>query len=432
MATVTTDRSVALFERALALIPGGVNSPVRAFGSVGGTPRFIARARGCYLWDVDGNRLIDAVGSWGPMILGHAHPVVLEAVSSALASGTSFGAPTELESELAERVLERYPGCQRVRFVNSGTEATMSALRLARGATGRDLTVKFEGNYHGHADALLVAAGSGALTTGVPSSDGVPEAVAGTTLVASYNDLDAVAALFERFPDQIAAVILEPVAGNMGVVPPAAGFLEGLRDLTRSHGTLLIADEVMTGFRLAPGGAVERYGIDADLVCWGKIVGGGLPVGAYGGPAELMDQISPVGRVYQAGTLSGNPLAMAAGIATLGCMADLPDLYCTLERRGAALEAGLLEAARGADVAVTINRVGSMLTVFFTDIPVVDLPSARAADEAAFGRWFHGLLARGVYWPPSPFEAAFLSYAHEDAEVEVLIETAAAAFCKVT
>ncbi len=428
METTPTGRSADLFARALELIPGGVNSPVRAFGSVGGTPRFIARAEGCYLWDADGNRLLDTVGSWGPMILGHAHPAVLEAVADALASGTSFGAPTELELELAEQVLARYPSCQRVRFVNSGTEATMSALRLARGATGRDLIVKFEGNYHGHADGLLVAAGSGALTTGVPSSAGVPESVAANTLVARYNDLDSVAALFERRPDAIAAVILEPVAGNMGVVAPADGFLEGLRALTRDHGALLVVDEVMTGFRLAPGGAVERYAIDADLVCWGKIVGGGLPVGAYGGAAELMDQVSPLGRVYQAGTLSGNPLAMAAGLATLQSIKVLPDFYLTLERRGAALEAGLLEAARVAGVTATVNRVGSMLTVFFGAGPVTDLTTAQAADGALFGRWFHGLLARGVYWPPSPFEAAFLSYAHGDEAIEVLVDAAQEAF----
>ncbi len=428
METTTTGRSADLFARALELIPGGVNSPVRAFGSVGGTPRFIARAEGCYLWDEDGNRLLDTVGSWGPMILGHAHPAVLEAVADALASGTSFGAPTELELELAEQVLARYPSCQRVRFVNSGTEATMSALRLARGATGRDLIVKFEGNYHGHADGLLVAAGSGALTTGVPSSAGVPESVAANTLVARYNDLGSVAALFERRPDAIAAVILEPVAGNMGVVAPADGFLEGLRALTRDHGALLVVDEVMTGFRLALGGAVERYAIDADLVCWGKIVGGGLPVGAYGGAAELMGQVSPVGKVYQAGTLSGNPLAMAAGLATLQSIKVLPDFYLTLERRGAALEAGLLEAARVAGVTATVNRVGSMLTVFFGAGPVTDLTTAQAADGALFGRWFHGLLARGVYWPPSPFEAAFLSYAHSDEAIEVLVDAAQEAF----
>jgi glutamate-1-semialdehyde 2,1-aminomutase len=431
VATNENYRSAALFQRALRLIPGGVNSPVRAFGSVGGTPRFIDRAEGPYLWDADGNRLIDVVGSWGPMILGHAHPEVLEAITRVLASGTSFGAPTELELELAERVLQYYPDCERVRFVNSGTEATMSALRLARGNTGRDLTIKFEGNYHGHADALLVAAGSGALTTGVPSSDGVPAAVAGTTLVATYNDLDSVRALFERWPDSIAAVIVEPVAGNMGVVPPAPGFLDGLRELTLAHGTLLVIDEVMTGFRIAPGGAIQHYGIDADLVCWGKILGGGLPVGAYGGSAKLMDKISPVGRVYQAGTLSGNPLAMAAGIATLDAVAALPELYETLEMRGAALEAGLREGAQSAGANITINRVGSMLTVFFTKEPVANMAGAQKGDQIIFGRWFHALLTLGVYWPPSPFEAAFLSYAHEDSDIEAIVGSAAIAFRQV-
>ena len=408
-----------------------MNSPVRAFGSVGGTPRFIDRAKGSYLWDADGNKFIDVVGSWGPMILGHAHPTVLEAIKRVLANGTSFGAPTELELELAERVLRNYPNCERIRFVNSGTEATMSALRLARGHTGRDLTIKFEGNYHGHADSLLVAAGSGALTTGVPSSDGVPAAVAGTTLVATYNDLDSVRNLFERWPDRIAAVIVEPVAGNMGVVPPNSGFLDGLRAITLAHGSLLVVDEVMTGFRLAPGGAIERYCIDADLVCWGKILGGGLPVGAYGGSANLMDNISPVGRVYQAGTLSGNPLAMAAGIATLDAVASLPELYETLDGRGADLEAGLLDGAKSAGKKVTINRVGSMLTVFFTEGPVNNMAGAQSGDQNAFGRWFHALLALGVYWPPSPYEAAFLSHAHEDSDIEKIVELATLAFHEV-
>ena len=313
---MNTTTSEALFARATQLLPGGVNSPVRAFGSVGGTPRFIAAAKGVTLTDADGNTYLDAIGSWGPMILGHAHPQVVAAVQEAAQHGTSFGAPTSRELELAEHVLARYPGCERVRFVNSGTEATMSAIRVARGATGRDFIVKFAGNYHGHADGLLVAAGSGAMTTGVPSSAGVPADTAKTTLVAQYNDLDSVRELFAARPDEIAAVILEPVVGNMGVVVPTTEFLSGLRELTREHGALLIADEVMTGFRLARGGAVERFSIDADLVCWGKIIGGGLPVGAYGGPARVMDQVSPAGKVYQAGTLSGNPLAMAAGIAT--------------------------------------------------------------------------------------------------------------------
>ena len=423
---VTTSR--ALFERAQTLIPGGVNSPVRAFGGVGGTPLFIDRAQGSRLWDEDGNEYVDCVGSWGPMILGHAHPHVLSAVGAALRGGTSFGAPTRRELQLAELVLDKYPGCERVRFVNSGTEATMSALRLARGATGRDYIVKFAGNYHGHADALLVAAGSGALTTGVPASAGVPPDTAKTTLVAEYNDLGSVQRLFEQHPDDIAALIFEPVVGNMGVVVPGKEFLTGLREVTNRYGALLIADEVMTGFRLAPGGAVERFDIDADLVCWGKIIGGGLPVGAYGGKAAIMDQVSPVGKVYQAGTLSGNPLAMAAGIATLETIQATPDFYEVLEARTERLEQGLNRAAAQTGVPVTVNRVGSMITVFFTDREVIDLTSASTTDTERFGRWFHGLLQRGVYWPPSAFEAAFFSYAHSEADIDAVINAAHAAF----
>jgi glutamate-1-semialdehyde 2,1-aminomutase len=365
------------------------------------------------------------------MILGHAHPAVVAAVGAAAATGTSFGAPTERELLLAERVLELYPGCDRIRFVNSGTEATMSALRVARGATGRDRIVKFAGNYHGHADALLVAAGSGAMTTGVPSSAGVPASVAATTLVAEYNDLASVEALFAEHPDDIAAVIFEPVVGNMGVVEPTPAFLAGLRSVTRQHGALLVADEVMTGFRLAPGGAVERYAIDADLVCWGKIIGGGLPVGAYGGKQHVMDQVSPLGPVYQAGTLSGNPLAMAAGLATLEEVGRTHDLYPTLEARGAQLEAGLRAGADAAGVAVQVNRVGSMITVFFADRPVTDFASADRVDRDAFRVWFHGMLDRGVYWPASPFEAAFLSYAHSELDIGTMIGSAEAAFAEV-
>jgi glutamate-1-semialdehyde 2,1-aminomutase len=415
---MNTSVSQELFARASSAIPGGVNSPVRAFGAVGGTPRFIERAKGSRVWDVDGNEYIDLVGSWGPMILGHGHPDVVAALEGALANGVSFGAPTRLEVELAELVLSLYPSCERVRFVNSGTEATMSALRLARGATGRDLIVKFAGNYHGHADSLLVAAGSGALTTGVPSSAGVPAATAKTTLVARYNDLDSVRELFYSSPDGIAAVILEPVVGNMGVVAPTPGFIDGLRDLTREHGALLVVDEVMTGFRLAPGGAVERFGLEPDLVCWGKIIGGGLPVGAYGGSAALMDQVSPLGPVYQAGTLSGNPLAMAAGIATLRAIAASKDLYQVLETHGERLERRLREAAERASVPAAVNRVGSMLTLFFNPGPVFDHETASASDLAAFRRFFHGLLARGVYWPASQFEAAFLGYAHSAQDIE--------------
>lgn len=430
--TQSTQTSQKLFARASELIPGGVNSPVRAFGSVGGIPRFIERAQGAYLWDADGNQYIDGIGSWGPMIMGHTHPHVLDAINKAATTGTSFGAPTEREITLAELVLAKYPSCERVRFVNSGTEATMSALRVARGATGRDYIVKFAGNYHGHGDALLVAAGSGAMTTGVPSSAGVPEDTAKTTLVAEYNDLDSVRALFDAHPEQIAAVIFEPVVGNMGVVVPTADFLQGLRQLTREQGALLIADEVMTGFRLAPGGAVERLNIDPDLVCWGKIIGGGLPVGAYGGKAAVMDHVSPVGKVYQAGTLSGNPLAMAAGIATMALINSTPDLYDILEARTKQLEHGLTQAASDAGITVTINRIGSMITVFFTDHAVTSFTTASATDTDMFKRWFHGLLSRGVYWPASNYEAAFFSYAHTKQDIDAIIEAAAAAFKDLT
>jgi glutamate-1-semialdehyde 2,1-aminomutase len=423
-----TTTSQQLFSKAQTLIPGGVNSPVRAFGSVGGTPRFIARAKGSKLWDVDGNEYIDAIGSWGPMILGHAHPVVLEAINKAAQDGTSFGAPTRREIELAELVLSRYGGCERIRFVNSGTEAAMSAIRVARGATGRDYIIKFAGNYHGHADALLVAAGSGAMTTGVPSSAGVPADTAKTTLVARYNDLDSVKKLFEARPSEIAAVALEPVVGNMGVVIPTSEFLTGLRELTKQYGAKLLVDEVMTGFRLARGGAIEHLNIDADLVCWGKIIGGGLPVGAYGGKAEIMDHVSPVGKVYQAGTLSGNPLAMAAGIATLQEMDKLSDLYEVLEARTARLEQGLREGAKDAGIPVTINRVGSMITVFFTDKAVTDFESASTTNTEMFKVWFHGMLERGIYWPASNYEAAFLSYAHSDQDIDTMIQAARESF----
>jgi glutamate-1-semialdehyde 2,1-aminomutase len=425
MTAPITTRSAQAFERAQRVMPGGVSSPVRAFGAVGGTPRFIARADGPYLYDLDGNRLVDLVGSWGPMILGHRHPRVVAALEAALADGTSFGAPTERETELAERIAVRVPAAERVRFVNSGTEATMSALRLARGATGRDLIVKFAGHYHGHADGLLVAAGSGAATTGVPSSAGVPAAAAALTLVAPFNDVAALEAVFTAHGDDVAAVILEPVAGNMGVVEPAPGFLDAVRRLTRAHGALMVVDEVMTGFRLARGGAVERYHLEPDLVCWGKVVGGGLPVGAYGGPAALMDQVSPLGTVYQAGTLSGNPLAMAAGIATFDVIDDTPEFYEVLERRSARLADGLRSAAAAAGVAAVVNRVGSMLTLFFSSTPVRDFADAAASDQVAFGRFFHGLLARGVAYPPSAFEAAFVSAALDDALIDTVVAAAA-------
>lgn len=420
--------SARLFERATRVMPGGVSSPVRAFGSVGGTPPFIARGVGSRLWDVDSNQYVDLVGSWGPLILGHAHPAVVAAARDALEDGTSFGAPTEREVRLAELVLDRYPGCERLRFVNSGTEATMSALRVARAATKRDTLVKMSGNYHGHADSFLVAAGSGALTTGVPASAGVPADLVRHTVVAPYNDLPAVEALLNAHSGEVAAVIVEPVVGNMGVVAPEPGYHEGLRELTRRHGALLIVDEVMTGFRLSRGGAVERFGLEPDLVTWGKVIGGGLPVGAYGGRAELMDRVSPIGDVYQAGTLSGNPVAMAAGIATLEAIDAVPDFYGALEGRSAGLEQGLSAAAARAGVPVTINRVGSMLTVFFTDEPVTDLASAQRSDARRFAAWFTALLANGVYWPPSAFEAAFVSAAHTALDVEQVVDAASAAF----
>jgi len=425
------ERSRALYERALRLMPGGVSSPVRAFRAVGGTPVFMARGEGSSVWDVDGNEYVDMVGAWGPHLLGHSPPAVVAAAREALADGVAFGAPSERELRLAELVIDRYVQCERVRFVNSGTEATMSALRLARAATGRDAFVKLAGNYHGHADAFLVAAGSGALTTGVPASAGVPAAVARDTLVAPYNDLDALGALFAARGPEIAAVILEPVVGNMGVVPPAGGYLEGVRALTREHGALLIVDEVMTGFRLARAGAVERFGLEPDLVTWGKVIGGGFPVGAYGGPAALMDRVSPAGEVYQAGTLSGNPVAMAAGAAALEAIDAEPGLYPHLEETAAALERGLAAAAAAAGEAVTVNRVGSMVTVFFTAGPVRDLDGAKRSDTARFARWFHGLLARGVYWPPSQFEAAFVSAAHTEADVQAVVAAAEAAFAEL-
>lgn len=426
-----TRRSIELFEEASALIPGGVNSPVRAFKGVGGTPPFIARAKGAYLWDADGNRYLDAVGSWGPMILGHARDEIVEAVQHAAAGGTSFGAPTEGEVRLAETVLARVPQFDRIRFVNSGTEATMSALRVARAVTKRPLVLKFAGNYHGHSDGLLVDAGSGLLTTGQPSSAGVPGQVADLTLVAPYNNPVALRELLLARGEDLAAIIFEPVVGNMGVVEPLPEFLDVLQEARSEHGVLLVADEVMSGFRVARGGALERYGIAADLAAYGKIIGGGLPVGAYAGTAQVMDYVSPVGPVYQAGTLSGNPLAMAAGQATFEAMDAVADLYGQLEGIGARVESILAHAAERHAVRVVINRVGSMITVFFTQKPVVDLASASATDTAAFSRWFHGLLSQGVYWPASNFEAAFLSTEIGDEEFELLADAADFAFAQV-
>jgi len=423
-------KSLAAFEHAKRWIPGGVNSPARAFGAVGGTPPFIARGRGAYLWDIDGNRYIDYVGSWGPMILGHCHPRVVAAVGEALAKGTSFGAPTEAETRLAELIVEIVPSVEKVRLVNSGTEAVMSALRLARGYTGRAKIVKFAGCYHGHVDSLLVAAGSSAATLGVPSSPGVPAAVAEDTLVLRYNDADQVRDAFRRLGDQIAAVIVEPVAGNMGCVPGTREFLQALRDVTAQTGAVLIFDEVMSGFRVTLGGAQSLYGITPDLTTLGKIIGGGLPVGAYGGRAEIMNHILPAGKVFQAGTLSGNPLATAAGIATLEVLRET-DPFPALDRASEHLAEGLRAAAEEAGVPCSIGRCGAMLTLFFTPQPVTDWDTAAACDTAAFARFFHAMLDRGVYLPCSQFEAMFLSVAHGDEDVDATIAAARESFREV-
>jgi glutamate-1-semialdehyde 2,1-aminomutase len=413
-------RSDELFTEARRYLPGGVDSPVRAFKAVGGSPVFVARGDGSRVWDEDGNEFIDYVCSWGPLILGHAHPNIVQALKQAAERGTSFGAPTELETRLAGMVCEALPSVDMVRFVNSGTEAAMSALRLARAYTGKDKIIKFDGCYHGHNDGLLARAGSGVATLGLPDSPGVPSGYTQSTLVAPYNDLDAVRRLFEHHPD-IAAVIVEPVAANMGVVPPQPGFLEGLRELTRSSGALLIFDEVITGFRMAYGGAQGLYGVMPDLTCLGKVIGGGLPVGAYGGRADIMRMVAPEGPVYQAGTLSGNPLAMTAGIETLKVLRQ-GDVYAEIERKSARLEEGIAAAVSRAGVPVYISRVGSLLTAFFTAGPVTEYESARSADTKRFGQFFRGLLERGVYWPPSQFEAAFVSLAHSDDDIEATIE----------
>jgi glutamate-1-semialdehyde 2,1-aminomutase len=425
-----TAHSEALFDRARQLIPGGVNSPVRAFKAVGGRPIFIERGTGAYLYDADGNRYIDYVCSWGPLILGHAHPRVVEAITSAAARGSSFGAPTAAEVRLAELVVEAMPSVELVRFVNSGTEATMSALRVARAFTGRNRIVKFAGGYHGHADMLLVAAGSGALTLGVPDSPGVPPGATAATLVAPYNDLAAVRALFDQYPDEIAAVIVEPVAGNMGCVPPQPGFLAGLRALTRAAGAVLIFDEVMTGFRVAYGGAQALYGVTPDMTCLGKIVGGGLPAAAYGGRRDILSLVAPAGPVYQAGTLSGNPLAMAAGIAQLELLRE-PGTYERLERLSAALAEGIGMAARAAGMPLYQTRVGSMFCAFFTPGPVTDEASAKTADTRAFATYFRAMLERGVYLAPSQFEAGFVSLAHTDEDIARTVAAAGVALAQV-
>ena len=403
-------QSELLFGRAQQYIPGGVNSPVRAFRSVGGTPVFMARANGSSLYDVDGNEYIDYIGSWGPMILGHRPPEVIEALANVLEIGTSFGAPTGREVELAELIIDAVPSVEMVRLVNSGTEATMSALRVARGFTGRTLTIKFEGCYHGHVDSLLVKAGSGMATLGIPDTAGVPKAFADTTIAVPFNDLDAVEAAFRERGDDIAAVIVEPVAGNMGCVAPRPGFLEGLRRLTQQYGALLIFDEVMTGFRLSYGGAQELFGVTPDLTTLGKIIGGGLPMAAYGGRAEIMKKVAPVGPIYQAGTLSGNPLAVTAGIAMLLYLDSHPEVYAAINQRTAQLTANVPEG-------VSVNRVGSMFTFFMQEGPVTDFETAKQSDTARFSRLFHFLLERGIYFPPSQYESGFLSAAHTEAEI---------------
>ncbi|MBI4295427.1 MAG: glutamate-1-semialdehyde 2,1-aminomutase [Chloroflexi bacterium] len=420
---MNTQKSRALFTEAQRYIPGGVDSPVRAFGAVGGQPLFIQRGRGSHIWDADGNEYIDYVGSWGPLILGHAHPQVVAALKSAAEAGTSFGAPTELEIELARLVTAAMPSVEMVRFVSSGTEATMSALRLARAFTGRDKVVKFAGCYHGHSDGLLAKAGSGLATLGLPASPGVPASYAQNTLVLPYNDIEAVSSLLQAQGQHIAAIIVEPVAGNMGVVLPRPGFLEGLRQITRDAGALLIFDEVITGFRLAYGGSQAVYNVVPDLTCLGKIIGGGLPVGAYGGRRDIMQMVAPLGPVYQAGTLSGNPLAMTAGVQTLSLLAR-PQTYQALEEKAQRLAQGLRLAAQDCGVDLLVSRAGSMLTAFFTSGEVVDYDTALTANTQRYARFFQAMLERGVYLPCSQFEAMFLSSAHSDSDVASTIEAA--------
>jgi glutamate-1-semialdehyde 2,1-aminomutase len=430
--TLTHSRSEALQQRAERFFPGGVNSPVRAFRAVGGAPPFIEQAKGAWLTDADGNRYIDYFGSWGPMILGHAFPPVVEAIERSARNSASFGASTAAEADLAERIIACYPAIEKLRFVSSGTEATMSAIRLARAATGRKIIIKFEGCYHGHADGLLVKAGSGVATFGIPGSAGVPEEIARLTHALPYNDVAAVEAAFDAHPGAIAAVILEPVVGNAGCIPPSPGYLAGLRALTLREGALLIVDEVMTGFRVALGGALELHGIDADLVTLGKIVGGGLPVGVFGGKRILMDLLAPLGPVYQAGTLSGNPLAMAAGIATISYLQDhAAEVYARLEFTSKAVADGVAAEAAHADVPLTLNRVGAMWTWFFNSDAVTNYDQAAKSDTAAFGRFHRAMLNQGIWLPPSQFEAAFLSTAHGDSEVQATIAASRKAFKEV-
>ncbi len=413
--------SQQLFERAKLSIPGGVNSPVRAYRSVGGTPPFIERGQGSRIFDADGNEYIDYIGSWGPLILGHRHPVILDALNLALTRGTSFGAPTAQEIELAETVREMFPSMEMVRLVNSGTEATMSALRVARGFTNRDLTLKFDGCYHGHVDSLLVKAGSGVATLGLPDSPGVPKGFSDTTLTAPFNDAEAVEEIFRTHKDKIAAVIVEPVCGNMGCIPPNSGFLEALRRITAANDTLLIFDEVMTGFRVSPGGAQQLYNITPDLTTLGKVIGGGLPIAAYGGRRDIMSYVAPSGPIYQAGTLSGNPLAVSAGLAQIRYLQSHPEVYEQLNR-----STGALAACAPADV--TVNRIGSMMTWFFTDQAVTDAATARLSDGKRFGKFFHAMLDRGIYLPPSQYEALFVSAAHTEADLARTIDAARESF----
>ena len=421
------EKSKALFERAREIIPGGVNSPVRAGKAVGIDPPFIGRAECCFLWDMDGNQYVDYVCSWGPMILGHGHPEVIKALGERVSKGTSYGAPTALEVEMAETITKMVPSIEMVRMVNSGTEATMSAIRLARGFTGREKIIKFEGCYHGHADSLLVSAGSGVATFAIPGCPGVPVDTAGHTISLSFNDLDGVVQAFEKLGEEIAAVIIEPIPGNMGVVIPNKEFLTGLREITLKNGALLIFDEVISGFRVAPGGAQELYHINPDLTCLGKIIGGGLPVGAYGGRRDIMEQMAPEGDIYQAGTLSGNPLAMAAGLATLRILQE-KDVYQELENKGKMLFSGLEDAAEAAGVSVVINRIGSMGSLFFGEDPVADFDSAKASEAEKFKGYYAKMLEQGIYLAPSPFEACFVSTAHDENSILKTIDSAARSF----